>query len=105
MSVDIKTKSYQIYWRIALLFIFLYQPSILQILQLQAFPISIKKMEVLAWLHIYYNGLFNRMRLVIIGLAINLTFIGLIGLQGNLFYLSIARLGHLRGYWNLLLFS
>ena len=41
MLVDNKTKSYQIYQRIILLFIFLHQLSIFQPLQLQVFPIGI----------------------------------------------------------------
>ena len=47
MSVDSMTKSYQIYWKIALLFMFLHQPSIFKPPQLQAFPISIMVMEIL----------------------------------------------------------
>ena len=37
VSVDSKIKSYQIYWKIALFFIFLYQVLIFQPLQPQAF--------------------------------------------------------------------
>ena len=72
MLVNSKTKSYQIYQGIVLLFIFLYQLSILQPLQPQA--------------HWHYDDrgvwsedrLFDGMRLVIIVIAIDLTFIGLI---------------------------
>ena len=45
VSVDSKTKSYQIYQKITLLFIFLYQLSILWFLQPQDFSISIMMME------------------------------------------------------------
>ena len=70
--VDNKIKSYQIYGEIALLFIFLHQPLILQLLQ----PHTNR----------HHNdggirsdgGLFDGMRLVIIAIAIDLTFICLI---------------------------
>ena len=86
ISANNKTKSYQIYWKIALLFIFLYQILILQPLQPQVFPIGIMMMEALVWLHVNHGESFDGMRLVIISLAINLTFISLINLWRNLFY-------------------
>ena len=43
-------------------------------------------MEILIWLHAYHGGLFDSMRLIIIGFAIDLTFIGLIGPQNNLLH-------------------
>ena len=72
MSVDNKTKSYQIYQEIALLFIFLYQLLILWPLQPQAHRHYDDRG---VWSH---GGLLDGMRLVIIAIAINLTFIGLI---------------------------
>ena len=73
MLVDSKIKNYQIYRKIVLLFIFLHQPSISDFCSSRHFSY---------W---YYDDgdvwsdteLFNRIRLVIIGLTINLTFIGL----------------------------
>ena len=78
LSVNSKTKSYWIYWRIALLFIFLYQPLILQPLQPQVFLIGIMIIEASVWLQAYHDRLFNMIKLVNIGFAINPTFIGLI---------------------------
>ena len=98
VSVNSMTKSYQIYQKIALLFIFLYQPLMFQSLQPKAFLIGIIIIKALVWLYIYHSGMLNRTKLIIIAFAINLTFIGLIGPQSNLFHLWIARLGHWRYY-------
>ena len=43
--------------------------------------------KALVWLYAYHGGSFNEMRLVMIGLVIDLTFIDLISLWDNLFYL------------------
>ena len=45
MSIDSKTKNYQIHRKIALFFIFLHQPLILRPLQLKTFLIDIMMMK------------------------------------------------------------
>ena len=80
VSVKNKIECYQIYSEITLLFIFLHQPSILRSLQPQA--------------HWYFEdggiwsdgGLFDKIKLIIIAITIDLTFIGLIDSQGNSFH-------------------
>ena len=98
VSVDSKTKSYQIYSGIVQLFIFLHQPSIFLPLQSQTY-----------W---HYDdrgvqsdgGLFDKMSLVIITITIDLIFIVLINFWVNSLYSWIAYLGHQYGYQNSLLF-
>ena len=65
-------------------------------MQSQAFSIGIIMMKVLVWSNTYHGGWFDVIKLVTIGLAIDLTFISLIDPLGNLLHLWITRLCHWR---------
>ena len=51
----------------------------------RSFLLVLRWWKHLVWLNAYYGRLFDEMRLVTIGLAINLTFIALIGLEAIYF--------------------